>query len=240
MQLIIDARENQIRALLKDNDENIRTESLPCGDFLFEDDNVRLLIERKSAQDLHHSIQDGRFREQRSRLLEWRHDSPTHKVLYLIEGTDLDPRLQGVTHRLMIGYGIPVHRTATIRDTVSWLEWIMTQPLSKFVQTRDGVQDRVENIRFSKNMRKENILNPKNILVSLLFSVHGVSYPMACAIAEPFRSVEDLIRNKDRLTASEFVYKPSASSPTMKKISPKLITKIIGFVFDDDDDDTPA
>lgn len=225
MKLIVDSRETSIIHLL--NETDFKIEALPCGDFLFEDDHMRLLVERKTLGDLQSSIKDGRYREQRSRLLEWRND--THKIMYLIEGDNTDNTIETILHRLMISHGIPVHRTKNIEETVKWLKWVETLS-SKLFQTTTPLQDRVENIRFSKNMKKESILNQKTILISLIYSIHGVSYPMAAAIAEPFQSVEDFIRHKERLVSSEFMYETATRNK--KKISPKIIAKVIGFVFD--------
>lgn len=225
MKLFIDARETNIMPYIKIPFE---TESLLCGDFLFEEDNFRLLIERKTIQDLHSSIIDGRYREQRSRLLEWRNDN--HKIIYVIEGLDSETKLETMLHRLMIGYSVPVHRTNNIEKTADWIEWIYTnKSLSVFFQTRDLMQDRIENIRFSKNMKKENVMNQKTILISLLYSINGISYPMAVSIAEPFKSVEDFIQNRALLESTIFMYETLTKNK--KKIGSKIIQKIVNFVF---------
>jgi len=222
MKLIVDVRENKIISML--TNISFVTESIPCGDFLFEENGYRLLIERKSANDLVASIGDGRYREQRSRLLEWR--TETHKFMYLIEG-DPDDVCIRTLHRLMISYDIPVWRTVNIEKTVEWIQWVYAQGLSIFFKKRDLEQDRVESIRFSKNLHKKSVCTSKNILISMLQSINGVSYEMAVAIAAPYSSVHDMIISYERgeFLKSDISY--STSTNNMKKISPKTIQRVI-------------
>ena len=75
---------------IKDETILIKITNLPIGDFIITenlDDNsgIKLAIERKSLNDLYSSIIDGRFREQKSRLLD--SIGETSKICYLIEGT---------------------------------------------------------------------------------------------------------------------------------------------------------
>jgi ERCC4-type nuclease len=227
MRLIVDTHENKIIAAMKETtDMEFSIESLPCGDLLFEDDDLRLLVERKSAADLCASITDGRYREQRSRLVEWRNDQ--HKILYLIEG-QVDEVTERTLYRLMIAYDIPVWRTIDVQDTVKWIKRVYHQETLKvFFKKRSGEQDRIENIRFSKNMYKKNACNPKNLLISMLNSIHGVSYDMANAIATPYSSVHEFITSYDKdptvLTNTEIMYK--TSSGNNKKIGKAILQRI--------------
>jgi ERCC4-type nuclease len=60
-------------------------ETLPLGDIVIYDDNSeKLVIERKSVNDLLSSIKDGRYEEQSYRLNGLNHHN--HNIIYLIEG----------------------------------------------------------------------------------------------------------------------------------------------------------
>lgn len=64
--------------------------SLPVGDFIIQknlDDNnsIEMIIERKNIKDLCASITDGRFREQKQRILNSIEDCS--RITYIIEGT---------------------------------------------------------------------------------------------------------------------------------------------------------
>ena len=64
----------------------IKSETLPLGDIIITDDNgdEKLIIERKSVNDLFASIKDGRYEEQSYRLNGLNHHN--HNIVYLIEG----------------------------------------------------------------------------------------------------------------------------------------------------------
>jgi len=63
----------------------VETAALPLGDIIIYDDNdQKLIIERKCLNDLLASIKDGRYEEQSYRLNGLNH--PNHNIYYLIEG----------------------------------------------------------------------------------------------------------------------------------------------------------
>ena len=63
----------------------IKFETLPIGDIIICDDNEeKLIIERKSISDLVSSIKDGRYEEQSYRLNGLNHHN--HNIIYLVEG----------------------------------------------------------------------------------------------------------------------------------------------------------
>ncbi len=94
MKLIIDSRETKLYdECLKlkqtiDNYKkiNIESKSLDLGDIIVkdDDDNDKLIIERKTISDLISSISDGRYNEQSFRLNGIEHEN--HNIIYLIEG----------------------------------------------------------------------------------------------------------------------------------------------------------
>ena len=88
MKLLVDNREPKgLKELLSVRlEDKIEFLNLEIGDFQIVDDsnNVLLLVERKSYDDLISSIKDGRYSEQSYRLNEFPLDN--HKIYYLIEG----------------------------------------------------------------------------------------------------------------------------------------------------------
>jgi ERCC4-type nuclease len=63
----------------------IKSETLPIGDIIINDDNEdKIIIERKSIADLLSSIKDGRYEEQSYRLNGL--NNHNHNIVYLIEG----------------------------------------------------------------------------------------------------------------------------------------------------------
>ena len=83
MVIIIDFREKDILKYCSEMNKNqieIKTENLLLGDILID----KLLIERKTINDLAASIVDGRYKEQSFRLLKALEEG--YKVFYFIEG----------------------------------------------------------------------------------------------------------------------------------------------------------
>ena len=63
----------------------VQSETLPIGDIIISDDTEdRVIIERKSINDLLSSIKDGRYEEQSYRLNGLNHHN--HNIVYLVEG----------------------------------------------------------------------------------------------------------------------------------------------------------
>ena len=95
MKLVIDYREKKLIELIKSiktmnhkfKTIEIVVENLPLSDVIIKDkkDNEKLLIERKTINDLASSIQDGRYNEQSYRLDKC--NVHNHNIMYLIEGT---------------------------------------------------------------------------------------------------------------------------------------------------------
>ena len=84
--LKIDFREKDLVEIFdKENDVKYQKEGLELGDITFEYNNkIIIIIERKKLQDLSDSLYDGRYKEQKKRIM----DSLNKKIrkIYLIEG----------------------------------------------------------------------------------------------------------------------------------------------------------
>ena len=84
VRLIIDNRE-KIKNLVLEKIPDAKLENLSLGDYIYKiDDEEFIIIERKTISDYAASIQDGRNREQKARLLE---HYPKNKIIYLVEGS---------------------------------------------------------------------------------------------------------------------------------------------------------
>ena len=128
-QLKIDNREKDVITLLeKTNDLKFIKENLDIGDFQFLDNenNLKLVIERKTLNDLSKSIKDGRYKEQKNRLLH-SIDSNTRKI-YIIEGSDkrkfeLPIKVyEGMIINTIIRDNIHIYNTKDVDDTIKFLK----------------------------------------------------------------------------------------------------------------------
>ena len=77
--ITVDVRERELIRILG-NDANVK--ALDMGDVLVRS-GWEWVFERKTLDDLAASIKDGRYREQKSRLLA---HYPPHRITYILEG----------------------------------------------------------------------------------------------------------------------------------------------------------
>jgi len=136
--LIVDVRERALAASLTTQGTAYSTRALEVGDFLIQaaDGRPLLVVERKSHADFAASNRDGRYREQRARLMTVRGNGAA--ILYILEGTwsaaldrtygsTSEKTLQRLTTRLLLRYGIPVLAAASIQETGRWCATLLAQ-----------------------------------------------------------------------------------------------------------------
>jgi ERCC4-type nuclease len=82
--LRVDNRENVIKTILPSFEVNHVCENLECGDFIIEvSGDPFLVFERKTIKDMLASIFDGRYKDQKHRMIE---KFGKDRIVYLIEG----------------------------------------------------------------------------------------------------------------------------------------------------------
>lgn len=230
MKLTIDHREQRIKQVMLSLPFEILLENLPLGDFKIEDDQFVILMERKSWKDFYASIQDGRYREQRSRLLQWK--STHQKFFYIIEGSfDESYEREFLTSlRLMIAYDIPVLFFPNEEATIQFLSTLLgLSSLETLFKKRNELQDQLEARQCGK---KKNYIDAKLFLMETLSNIRGVSFPIIENICKEFESLSDLIsrRNDFEETLSKTTYttKSGAKRRITKNISEKILQNIFG------------
>lgn len=138
--LILDTREHDLASHLTAIKVPFTIQQLDVGDILIQDAGATplLVIERKSHADFAASNADGRYREQRARLMAV-HGSGV-AVLYMLEGvwTETETRmfangrtsesvLKRLSTRLLLRYGMPVLMSASLQETARWCRILLTQ-----------------------------------------------------------------------------------------------------------------
>ena len=208
IQLIIDNREYKlVEKLHKTND--IIVEQLDIGDIIFrEDNNIILVIERKTVKDLKASICDGRAREQKLRLLG---NIPHDRIIYLIEGSldkKLNEKIEGISVSILISSiintqlrdGIKVYKTETIDETIEFIQRLY-EKLN--INGNDYFQYKLNNITPQKYVstlkkRKKSNITPKLWLIYQLSFIPQVSQKIAEVITEKYCNISNLILNYER------------------------------------------
>jgi len=136
MNVIVDMRETALSASLAPllagiPGVTLTSAALPVGDVALQlGDRLAVLLERKSVDDLAASHRDGRYKEQRARLLAQRGTGAS--IGYLLEGrldaassftrerfTEAD--LRNAVLRLQFRYTIPVFPTSSVADSAAFV-----------------------------------------------------------------------------------------------------------------------
>jgi ERCC4-type nuclease len=204
--IIIDNRERHLIPLLP---TTVQVQTLPVGDIWFQDASgtVSLILERKTIKDLEASVLDGRYRDQKGRLLalcEERGAQP----LYLLEGPyssttgRLAPTaLMKIVARLQFKYSIPVLHTQNLEETASLIvalhDFWLDDP-ANFKRDMTPLKP-TDGIHVSK---KANAEDPKQFLVACLMQCPGVSLRIATALTSTFPSFGTLMVASEKEIAS--------------------------------------
>lgn len=206
--LIIDNREpDEVKEGLKNVAS--RCEQLNVGDYLYQDadGNIRLIVERKTISDLQSSLKDGRFREQRSRLLEL-----NCKVMYIIEGKLLqDNCISGALENLALYHNICVVPTANLKQTIQVLCSLYKKVGEKYIPCQSSL--------FKGRKRNEHQISN---LQAMLETISGISPVISKAIVAKYPTPQILVKEFE--TNSNLLY--GFEITPKRKLGPKIAQKI--------------
>lgn len=185
----LDTRESELISLLP----NATVKALPIADIWIgvgEDGAVKeggIVIERKSVRDFEASILDGRYREQRGRILSYCQEHKT-QPLYILEGGlssgtgRLEKKaLMKFLNRLVFHYQLPVLQTGSVRETAELVQHLMDQ----WTEDPTSLQRTTELIKVSDGIhvqKKANAADPTQFAIACLAQCPGVSVKMAEAL----------------------------------------------------------
>lgn len=190
--MILDTREHDLITLLADATPEVK--QLPVGDIWIGD----LIIERKSVKDLEASILDGRYREQRGRILAHCQENAV-KPLYIIEG-GLSSHTGRLTtsaimkfiNRLVFHYNMPVVQTGSLKETADLLRAIVEQQQEK----PESLRMKTDLVKVADGLhvqKKVNAQDPRQFSIASLSQCPGVSVKMAEALVTTFGSLKGVM-----------------------------------------------
>lgn len=205
---ILDIRERELIKLLP----SIPTQQLPIGDIWFGVDKETnlpkgIIAERKTIRDLEASILDGRYREQRTRILSYSQETGS-QPLYIIEGTfqqtsgRLSPEaLMKTLLRFQYKYSIPVIQTAHIGETA-----ILINAIEKYyTEDPTNFQRSLEPLKITDAIhvqKKVNATDTRHFAIACLTQCPGVSVKIAEAILSNYSSLQAFIEASEEEIAT--------------------------------------
>lgn len=158
-----------------------------------------LILERKSFADFQSSVMDGRYREQRGRLLAFGAETGA-RVGYVLEGSAASLRppmtassIDKLVARLMYVHGIPVFRTTSVVDTARLVETLLGQVMEDGPTTFQGAAAAQRATDGIHVVKRGNTEDPRHFGISLLCLAHGVSTRIAEAWLDAFGTVAAVI-----------------------------------------------
>ncbi len=128
MVLILDNREHALIRALATTPHEVK--ALTVGDIWIQPPTGQkgLIVERKALADLQASLFDGRYREQKARLLSTCQELGMRPV-YVLEGNIAfapanlsTASIRKLINRLQLRYGIAVIQTESVADTAEWIK----------------------------------------------------------------------------------------------------------------------
>ena len=201
VKVIIDNRE---KSFIDSIDLNFKDfvynkQNLDIGDFHFYiDETIALVIERKTLNDLSCSIKDGRYREQRARMLEY-YPSNVRK-LYLIEGSQLnDFKLNSKIFyssliNMMLRDNILIYRTDNLDDSIEFIIKIFKQLEKIGNKIVNNDTSKIDEIGKCKPSKKGNITQ-KVCFQNQLMQIPGISSKTAESLINKYSNMKYLIED---------------------------------------------
>jgi ERCC4-type nuclease len=202
---LLDTRESELIKIFEGTDDVV-IKNLDVGDIWIglnaegkiEEDG--LIIERKSIADFEASILDGRYREQRGRILSYCQENKT-RPLYILEGqlSSTSGRLEKSAiikfiNRLVLHYQIAILRTSSVQETAEVIRGLIQQ--WNELDPQKSIKRKTDTIKVTDGLhiqKKANASDHRQFAISCLAQCPGVSVKIAEALIDNFGSLKGVI-----------------------------------------------
>ena len=194
--LIIDNRE---RDLCLHYSNKVIKENLDLGDIIYRiNDKICIIIERKTLSDLSKSIKDGRYKEQKNRIIHSL-DNSIRKI-YLIEGTDMNnfnlsfSIYQSVIYNTIIRDNIHILNSDGVEDTINIINSIYKRCKKFSEKIYKGIYDKENCDKYESvcHIKKKNNLTKEVCSINQYQQIPGVSKTIAKILYNKFGSLKKL------------------------------------------------
>lgn len=208
--IVIDNRELKLKDYFNKVNENsiFKFENLDIGDIVFKlNGEIVLIIERKTINDLYSSIKDGRYKEQKQRLVS---NYSKDKIMYLIENSITEQKhkyntdiIYGSIVNVLLRDNIKILRTDSIYESIKFIEIIIkrleTKPEMFNLQSTTNNETTTETYLSSIKLSKKQNMTPANCQIVQLAQIPGVSVNYAKTILEKYSKIKNLIMEYDTI-----------------------------------------
>ena len=182
MKILIDSREPN---LIKQAFDNAELSNLDLGDIIIKDsqDNILVIFERKTIDDLLSSVKDSRYTDQSDRLSNL--DLQSNKIYYIIEGNRYnysgtqEKTLYSCIYSLSYKKGFSVILTNNTNDTVQYIKEFYSR-----IDNCKGVKKEI-------NLIKKEKVSKNNIYPLMLTTIPGVGLNISKGILNNFKDSDN-------------------------------------------------
>lgn len=237
MNLFIDNREQKLIPILPE----FTPKQLELGDIIIDSPNHKVIIERKTIADFNASLKDGRYRNQKLRLLEWKNnlDENVRKdVIYILEekwGDNKDKAYWGAIINANLRDGIFVIQSDSLMRTCE-----IAQDISKKIKEGKftALEGSKEDIHL-EGLSRGDYNTPQNCFLGQLAIIPGVSKTTAKILQTKFSTMKKLILDAEsNLTNDDIIPKKrleflSEIDLNGRRLGDKLAEKICYFLCDE-------
>ena len=203
---------------------------LDLGDVHIKDgENVVCIIERKTVSDLAASIKDGRYEEQKQRLLSHRSQYGTN-IVYIVEGFQFidDGMAFGIPRKALVSCfihsslrdGFNMFASHNITDTCNIIKALLARKRAFEQKTTDYMHTII------KPKKKDNITQ-RSILLNQLAAMPGISIKKASTIAQDLH-VNSMFQLINKFNDKEGCY---MQLKALDGIGKKLAAQIAGLLY---------
>ena len=229
IEFIIDNRETLLKLWFENkfknqsnNEDSIKPiyKKLLIGDIEINHPNITILLERKTIKDLAASIKDGRYKEQKARMLA--NKRPNMILIYIIEGymerQDIkDNKVNGILIKTLISSmlnsmirdNIYVYKTFTHQETCQTLEILYNKLLNQpetFIPEnilelpKQPVQSKITDFNYSEviKLKKKDNLTPEVCFITQLSQIPRISNNSAKQIVAKYKTMIQFCREWEK------------------------------------------
>jgi len=196
VKIIIDCRERGLIEELMGMSVDIETSQLDVGDIQFNiDDQIVLIVERKTTQDLIASIKDGRYREQKYRLM-YQCGIPRERIMYLFENSVYNDEKVVLSSKINTIWRdkLKVYQTNSVKETAEWVNSMREKMMKQkewFIT--DNVVEQKDYSFYTKKQKKNN-MNPQQWFIQSLNIIPGVTENVSIPISKEFCNLSNLMK----------------------------------------------
>jgi ERCC4-type nuclease len=193
------AAENLLADLIVAHGTPVERRRLDVGDVMIRNEDVCVFFERKTWGDLRASILDGRWREQKARMLDTGDEQGLRETfVYVVEGApprwDSEETRFGVAEKTLLSAlaraqmrdGVKVFHTSDSSES-ALLVCYMHGQICKGEFTKSTTERRAG--LSAKRRKRDNIESPRESLVAMLCALPGISFNVADAISSKFATM---------------------------------------------------